>query len=67
MSVRVGRWPFALVGLLILPALSACESAAAIAGRMAFADYRLRRFLVLNGLAPGTKLPAGHKVKVVSE
>ncbi len=43
------------------------ESAAAIAGRLPFADDRLRRFLVLNGLAPGTKLPAGHKLKVVTE
>ncbi len=43
------------------------ESAAAIAGRMPFEGYRLRRFLVLNGLAPGTKLPADHKVKVVTE
>ncbi len=42
-------------------------SAAAIAGRLPFADYRLRRFLVLNGLTEGTKLPAGHKVKVVTE
>ncbi len=43
------------------------ESPATIAGRMPFADYRLRRFLVLNGLTEGTKLPAGHKVKVVTE
>ncbi len=55
------------MGLPILPELSACESAATLAERMPFADYRLRRFLVLNGLAPGTKLPAGQKVKVVSE
>ncbi len=43
------------------------ESAAAIAGRMPFEDYRLRRFLVLNGLAEGASLPVGHKVKVVRE
>ncbi len=67
MSVRVGRWPFALVGLPILPELSTCESAATLAERMPFADYRLRRFLVLNGLNLGAKLPTGHKVKVVSE
>ncbi len=35
-------------------------------GRLAFADSRRRRFLVRNGLAPGAKLPAGHKVKVVA-
>ncbi len=36
-------------------------------GRLVFADSRLRRFLVLNGLAPGTKLPVGHRLKVVTE
>jgi len=43
------------------------ESAAAIAERMPFADYRLRRFLVLNGLTEGTALSVGQKVKVVTE
>ena len=42
-------------------------SAAAIAGRLPFADYRLRRFLVLNGLALGARLPVGRKLKVVTE
>ncbi len=43
------------------------ESAATIAARMPFEDHRLRRFLVLNGLGQGAKLPTGHKVKVVIE
>ena len=43
------------------------ETAAAIAERMPFADYRLRRFLVLNGLTEGTELSVGQKVKVVTE
>ncbi len=43
------------------------ESAAAIAERMPFEDYRLRRFLVLNGLSEGQPLPAGRKVKLVVE
>jgi hypothetical protein len=34
---------------------------------MPFEDHRLRRFLVLNGLNQGAKLPRGHKVKVVVE
>ena len=43
------------------------ESAATIAARMPFEDHRLRRFLVLNGLGQGAKLPTGHRVKVVIE
>jgi predicted Zn-dependent protease len=43
------------------------ESVATIAGRMPFEDYRLRRFLVLNGLTQGTALSVGQKVKVVTE
>ncbi|MCH7794564.1 MAG: M48 family metalloprotease [Proteobacteria bacterium] len=43
------------------------ETAAVIAERMPFADYRLRRFLVLNGLTEGTELSVGQKVKVVTE
>jgi predicted Zn-dependent protease len=43
------------------------ERAATIAERMPFEDYRLRRFLVLNGLAQGADLPVGRKVKVVRE
>ena len=43
------------------------ESAATIAGRMPFEDYRLRRFLVLNGLGQGAPLAVGQKVKVVTE
>jgi predicted Zn-dependent protease len=43
------------------------ESAATLAERMPFEDYRLRRFLVLNGLAQGAPLAVGQKVKVVTE
>ncbi len=52
---------------LAIHRVRAGESAATIAGRLPYADLRLRRFLVLNGIAPGAKLPTGNKVKVVSE
>ncbi|MFQ5776228.1 MAG: M48 family metalloprotease [Kiloniellaceae bacterium] len=43
------------------------ETAAKIAARMPFADYRLPRFLVLNGLSQGAALRPGQKVKIVGE
>ncbi len=43
------------------------ESAARIAAGMPFEDHRLRRFLVLNGLARDQKFPSGHRVKTVIE
>ena len=43
------------------------ETAATLAARMPFADYRLERFLVFNGLSEGSTLPAGGTVKIVVE
>ena len=43
------------------------ETAARIAARMPFEDHRLRRFLVLNGLARDQSFPAGRRVKTVTE
>ncbi len=43
------------------------ETAAGIAAAMPFEDHRLRRFLVLNGLARDQGFPAGHRVKTVTE
>ena len=43
------------------------ETAARIAARMPFADHRLRRFLVLNGLNRDQSFPTGHRVKTVTE
>lgn len=43
------------------------ETAAAIAAAMPFEDHRLRRFLVLNGLARDQSFPAGQRVKTVTE
>ncbi|MFL6830471.1 MAG: M48 family metalloprotease [Sphingomicrobium sp.] len=36
-----------------------------LAGRMAYRDYKLERFLSLNGLAPNSALRLGQKVKLV--
>ncbi|MBT7294210.1 MAG: hypothetical protein HN838_16930, partial [Rhodospirillaceae bacterium] len=38
-----------------------------MAGRMAFDDFQLERFRVLNGLKPGQGLAPGQRVKIVSE
>jgi predicted Zn-dependent protease len=43
------------------------ETAAALAERMPVADYRLQRFLVLNGLGEGTPLTVGSSVKIITE
>lgn len=42
------------------------DTPATIASRMAFDNYKLERFLVLNGLSPNATLRAGDKVKVVT-
>jgi predicted Zn-dependent protease len=52
---------------LAIHTVRAGESAATIAGRLPFEEYRLRRFLVLNGLGEGAPLGVGGKVKVVTE
>ena len=36
-----------------------------LAGRMAYRDFRLERFLALNGLTPGARLVPGQKIKLV--
>jgi predicted Zn-dependent protease len=36
-----------------------------LAARMAYRDFRLERFLALNGLAPGARLVPGQKIKLV--
>lgn len=41
------------------------DTAKSISERMAYSDYKLDRFLVLNGLAAGASLKAGQKVKIV--
>jgi predicted Zn-dependent protease len=41
------------------------DTAQSLAGRMAFDDYRLERFLVLNGLQNGESLRPGEQVKIV--
>tara|TARA_B100001939_G_scaffold347435_1_gene369045 strand:- start:7511 stop:9031 length:1521 start_codon:yes stop_codon:yes gene_type:complete len=43
------------------------DTAHSLSRRMAFEDYRLERFLVLNGLDRTTKLRAGQKVKLIVE
>ncbi len=42
------------------------DSAQSIASRMAYSDYQLDRFLVLNGLQANTALKAGSRVKIVT-
>lgn len=42
------------------------DTVQSLAGRMAFKDRPVDRFLVLNGLAAGTTLTAGQKVKIVT-
>jgi predicted Zn-dependent protease len=36
-----------------------------LAGRMAYSDFRLDRFLVLNGMTAGSALVPGQRVKLV--
>jgi predicted Zn-dependent protease len=41
------------------------DTSKSIASRMAYSDYQLERFLVLNGLDANTALKSGQKVKIV--
>ena len=41
------------------------DTVRSLAGRMAYTDYQLERFLVLNGLSANASLSAGQKLKVV--
>ena len=41
------------------------DTVRSLAGRMAYSDYQLERFLVLNGLSANATLSAGQKLKVV--
>lgn len=41
------------------------DTVRSLAGRMAYSDYQLERFLVLNGLASNATLAPGQKVKIV--
>ena len=43
----------------------ASDTVRSLAGRMAYSDYQLERFLVLNGLTANSTLSAGQKVKLV--
>lgn len=47
-------------------AVRAGDTPASLAARMAFADYRLERFLVLNGLTENATLSPGQRVKIVT-
>jgi predicted Zn-dependent protease len=41
------------------------DTVGSLAGRMAYRDFQLDRFLALNGLAPNARLAPGQKVKLV--
>ena len=41
------------------------DTVRSLAGRMAYTDYQLERFLVLNGLTANSTLSVGQKVKLV--
>ena len=41
------------------------DTVQSLAGRMAYHDFKLDRFLQLNGLAPGARLAPGQKVKLI--
>jgi predicted Zn-dependent protease len=41
------------------------DTVQSLASRMAYRDFRLDRFLALNGLAPNSRLLPGQKVKLV--
>ncbi len=45
--------------------VDANDTVQSLASRMAFADYKLDRFLSLNGLTAGARLERGQKVKLV--
>lgn len=46
--------------------VAAGDTAEKLAGRMAYSDLKLERFLVLNGLEQGERLQPGSKVKLVT-
>jgi len=41
------------------------DTVQSLASRMAYRDFKLERFLSLNGLAPNAQLVPGRKVKLV--
>jgi predicted Zn-dependent protease len=45
--------------------VKAGDSVQSLASRMAYRDFRLERFLSLNGLTAGSTLAPGQKVKLV--
>jgi predicted Zn-dependent protease len=47
--------------------VQAGDTVESLAGRMAFDDYRVERFLVLNGMKRGDRLRTGQLVKIVTE
>jgi len=49
-----------------LVTVKAGDTPASLAARMAYEDYPLERFLVLNGLAANASLTAGSRVKIIS-
>ena len=46
--------------------VKAGDTLQSLAGRMAYSDAPLERFLVLNGLTGNSRLSAGQKVKLVT-
>jgi predicted Zn-dependent protease len=46
-------------------AVKAGDTLNSLAGRMAYGDYKLERFLTLNALASNSRLQTGQKVKIV--
>ena len=42
------------------------DTVQSLAGRMAYSDAKLERFLVLNGLQSNSTLQAGQKIKIIS-
>ena len=46
--------------------VKAGDTIASLSARMAYADFRQERFLVLNALAAGARLSAGQRVKIVT-
>jgi predicted Zn-dependent protease len=49
-----------------LVTVRAGDSVHSLAARMGYADYRLERFLVLNGLTEAARLRPGMRVKIVT-
>jgi predicted Zn-dependent protease len=51
--------------ILDVIAVRSGDTVQSLAGRMAYNDYRLERFLTLNGLAPNAQFTPGQKVKII--